>query len=64
MPTFSATVRVIVEGTVDVEAPDAEAAYKMVEEMDYVTAMNGIDVEIDELEILGDVEEMSAGDGE
>lgn len=56
VPTYTATIRLLVEGTVDIEAPDEETASKFLEEMDYVQVLNTIDVETDEVEVLGDVE--------
>jgi hypothetical protein len=56
VPNYTATIRLLVEGTVDIKAPDEETAAKFLEEMDYVQVLNTIDVETDEVEILGDIE--------
>lgn len=57
MPEFTATVRVLVEGTVEIEAPDADAACEVAENMDFIEALNTMSVETDEVELLGDIEE-------
>lgn len=63
MAEFTANVRLLVEGEVTVEAPDEEAAYTLIEEMDYVQVLNGMAVEVEEFEVLGEIEEIVEEDG-
>lgn len=53
MASYRVSVRLTMEGWLDVEADNEEAADEMVANMDYSQAQAQLDLDFDEVEVLG-----------